>query len=69
MRPLGFIDIPKVKIRRMEGHVGKGGAVQTLSQGKTSNLLQEISKSYTSLKNKVFEFHFLLFKNNLKLAC
>lgn len=46
--------------------MGKRGAVQTLSQGKISNLLQEISKSYKSLKylNSVF----LFFRNHLKLA-
>lgn len=48
--------------------MGKGGAVQPLSQGKTSNSVQEMGKSYTSLKNEVFEFTFLLFKYHLNLA-
>lgn len=54
MRSLGFLNIPKIKTWRRKACVGKGGAVQTLSRGKTSNLLQEMSKRYTSLKNKVF---------------
>lgn len=68
VRSLGVLNIPKIKIWRRKACMGKGGAVQILSQGKTSNLLQEMSKRYTSLKNKVFWFSFLLFKNHLKLA-
>jgi len=37
----------KGKNTKEEGICGKGGAVQTLSQGKTSNLLQEMSRTYT----------------------
>lgn len=54
------------KIWGKKAHVGKSRAVQTLSQGKISNLLQERSKSYKSLKylNSVF----LFFKNHSKLV-
>lgn len=68
MKPLGSFGIPKVKIWRSKALVGKGGAMQTLSQGKTSSVIQEMSKSCTSLKNKVIEFSFLLSKNYLTLA-